>query len=128
MRIKPFDVGVESVTLWQHEDEVHLPNEGRAGPAFLPEAQALDAILARPRLDERLPDLLVPTSLDPSLMEPATLSDVREELRRVFERESRAAGLQAADRDLFGSAALLLGDDVAMDSEVRSALAMLLRG
>jgi hypothetical protein len=128
MRIKPFDVGLESVTLWQHEDEVHLPNEGRAGPAFLPEAQALDAILTRPRLDERLPDLLVPTSLDPSLLEPATLTDVREELRGLFERESRAPGLRPDDRDLFGSAALLLGTDAAMDAEVRSALAMLLRG
>lgn len=128
MRIKPFDVGVESVTLWQHEDEVHLPNEGRAGPAFLPEAQALDAILSRPRLDERLPDLLVPARLDPGLLEPATLSEVRDELQALLAQAVAAPGLQPADRDLFGAAGRLLAADAVMDSEVRAALAMLLRG
>ncbi|WP_062012796.1 hypothetical protein [Aureimonas sp. AU4] len=128
MRIKPFDVGVESVTLWQHEDEVHLPADGRAAPAFLPEVQALDEIVNRPRLDERLPDLLIPANLDPGLLEPAALSDVRAGLQLFFERESQAADLQPEDRDLFGAAGRLLGDDMTMDTEVRAALAMLLRG
>lgn len=128
MRIKSLDVGLEAVTLWQREDEVHLPSEGRAGPTFLPEAQALDAILNRPSLDERLPDLLLPGRLDPDLLEPATLSAVRGELQALFERESRSATLLPADRDLFAAADRLLSGDTAMDEEVRSALAMLLRG
>lgn len=128
MRIKGLDIGVESVTRWQVEDEVHLPTEGPAAPSFLPEYRALDSILSRPSLDERLPDLLQPTGLDPDLLEPSALTDLRAELQGLFSRRVATPGLSPDDRALFSGAADLLGADSAMDDEVRAALAMLLRG
>lgn len=127
MRIRPFDVGVESISRWQVEDEVHLPEEGRAGPSFLPSYRALDSILYRPSLDERLPELLQPRNVDPQLLEPSILTGTRQELARLFNRLG-ASALDPADRAAFHAAGEFLDDEVSRDEEVRTALALLLRG
>lgn len=127
MRIRPFDVGVESVSRWQIEDEVHLPEEGRAGPSYLPSYRALDSILYRPSLDERLPDLLQPRKIDPQLLEPSVLTDTRQGLARLFTRLGTGHD-DAADRAAFRAAGEFLSDEVSRDEEVRAALALLLRG
>lgn len=126
MRIRNLDVGVERITRWDAGDEVHLPPEGKAGPAFLPQYRPLDAILSRPSLDERLPDLLQPADLDPDLLEPTALTDVRRELAELFAERARGAAGEPG-RALAGAAALLQTDD-GLDEEVRKALATLLRG
>ncbi|MGV8938754.1 MAG: hypothetical protein ACOH2J_16670 [Allorhizobium sp.] len=127
MRIRPFDVGVESVSRWQIADEVHLPDQGRAGPSYLPSYRALDSILYRPSLDERLPELLQPRKIDPQLLEPSILTDTREGLARLFLRLGAGPG-DAADRAAFRAAGEFLTDEVSRDEDVRTALALLLRG
>jgi hypothetical protein len=112
MRIKPLDIGVESITRWQPEDEVHLPRETGLRPAFLPHYRPLDEILRRPSLDERLPRLLQPEY-------------VRAETRELFAvRAGRESGRR---RHLLEAAAACLDDDINLDHEVRRALAALLR-
>lgn len=126
MRIRSLDRGVESISLWQVEDEVHLPKEGGLAPAFLPQYRALDDILRRPSLDERLPRLLQPEFVDPDLLDPATLSDTRLAARTHFAAEAeRSTGRRRA---ILETAAGYLEDAVAMDEEVRRSLAVLLRG
>lgn len=126
MRVKNFDVGVESITSWGVGDEVHLPKSNAPAPAFLPQPRALDDILRRPSLDERLPDLLQPATLDASLLEPSALSDVRFELQAMFGSRARIAA--GAAKVLFEQAAAMLAEDTVMDDDVRAALATLLRG
>ena len=126
MRIKNLDVGVEQVTHWNVGDEVHLPAEGKTAPAFLPQDRLLDTILQRPSLDERLPNLLEPRGLDASLLEPAALTDTRLALRRFF--HDKAASARGEDVGVFAAAAEVMSTDQGLDNEVRSALAMLLRG
>lgn len=126
MRIKNLDVGVERITQWNVGDEVHLPSDAKIAPSFLPQERALDAILNRPSLDERLPDLLQPTNLDPSLLEPAALTETRMALGRFFRDRAIASGVE--DTEVFAAAAEMMSADQNLDNEVRSALAMLLRG
>ena len=126
MRIRPLDIGVESITRWQREDEVHLPKEGPLAPTFLPLYRALDEILRRPSLDERLPRLLQPSTLDPNLLEPAAMTEARLDARTLIADHARRAS--GRRRQVFEEAALLLDDDANLDDEVRAALAMLLRG
>ncbi|KPL52107.1 MULTISPECIES: hypothetical protein [Hyphomicrobiales] len=126
MRIRYLDRGVESISVWQEQDEVHLPKEGGLAPAFLPQYRALDEITRRPSLDERLPRLLQPDFLDPDLLDPATLTDTRIAVRDQFIAEAaRSSGRRKAVLEL---AASHLEDSVAMDEEVRRSLAVLLRG
>lgn len=126
MRIKNLNVGVEAVTFWQAEDEVHLPAEGRVTPAFLPQYRPLDEILRRPSLDERLPSLLQPAVLDTDLLDPSTLAAARLTARAILgEAATQADG---ARRSLFAKAAVQLDGAVSMDEEVRRSLAVLLRG
>jgi hypothetical protein len=127
MRIKSLDVGVERITQFGLGEDVHLPPEGKAAPAFLPQYRPLDAILQRPSLDERLPELLQPANLDPDLLAPAALAAARADLRRLFTGRA-AAARGGRDADVFAAAADLLDADEAMDEEVRAALALLLRG
>lgn len=136
MRVRSLDVGVERITLWESSDEFHLPAEGKAAPAFLPELRPLDEVLHRPSLDERLPDLLRPADLDPDLLEPTALADTRRELSRLFGKASAAARGRGEARtdetlaraEVLGRAAWLLQTDDGLDAEVREALAALLRG
>ena len=127
MRIRAFDIGVESIGALRPEDVAHLPEEGQLQQLFLPQTRQLDAILRRPSLDERLPAMLAPLSLDPELLHPAVLSQTRLDMRDVFacfaENEPRPGA-----RNIFQAAAALLANDSALDHEVRSALAALLRG
>jgi hypothetical protein len=124
--IKPLDVGVERVTRWQADDEIHLPREGSLQPQFLPEARALDEILQRPSLDERLPRLLQPASLTPELLQPHVLAAARQGAIAAFLR--RAKQETGERRDALEAAARLVLEESARDEEVRAALAALLRG
>ncbi len=126
MRIRNLDVGVERITRWNIGDDLHLPTEGTTLPVFLPQQPALDEVLRRPSLDERLPDILQPTNLDPDLLDPSTMSQTRSELQQIFAQG--AAGHDGETAGLFRSAASLLGADAFLDRETRAALAMLLRG
>src|SRR5215471_16782302 len=84
MRIRSLDVGIDAITRFHVEDDVHLPEDKGLRPAFLPIARPLDDVLRRPSLDERLPQLLQPEYLESDLLEPATLTDVRLAARRVL--------------------------------------------
>ena len=68
------------------DDEFHLPHEAPRQPSYLPHYRALDEILRRPSLDERVPRMLQPQFVDPDLMEPATLTETRLSTRRVLHR------------------------------------------
>jgi hypothetical protein len=125
-RIRNLDVGLERITQWEIGDEFHLPLEGKAAPAFLPQSRPLDEVLRRPSLDERLPDLLQPVDLDPGLLDPAALSATRQDLIAFFSRSARDARGKSADT--LDRAARLLEADDGLDAEVRAALAALLRG
>src|SRR5207248_351061 len=126
MRIRNLDIGVESISRWQVDDEVHLPKEGPLRPAFLPLYRPLDEILRRPSLDERLPMLLQPEVLDPDLMEPSVLADMRQEVQAVF--AARARRESGPRKECLENAAASLEDDINLDDDVRRALAALLRG
>ena len=126
MKVRNLDVGVESISRWQVRDEVHLPDKGPLKPNFLPRHRPLDDILRRPSLDERLPKLLEPATLDPDLLSPAVLTQVRMETRALFRAQAlRESGRK---RDILEAAAECLEEDVEMDDEVRRSLAALLRG
>ncbi len=127
MRIRPFDIGVESIGQWQEADEVHLPKDGSLPQVFLPEWRPLDAILRRPSIDERLPGLLAPSTLDPDLLNPGLLSETRLEMKSFFLSRSESESRVGA-RKIFAAAAALLDNDATLDHEVRSALAILLKG
>lgn len=125
MRIKPLDIGLESISRWRVEDEVHLPKEGPIAPVFLPLYRPLEEIIRRPSLDERLPRLMQPSTVDPELLEPAKLTEARLDARSLMtDRARHAAG---SDRAVFQQAFQLLDEGVVMDEEIRSALAELLR-
>jgi hypothetical protein len=126
-KIQSLDVGVESIGRWRIDDEQHLPEDRRPSPVFLPETRALDDILRRPSLDERLPNLLRPDRLDPDLLLPARMSAVRQEVAQRFRDMERHAKTSNA-RNIFASAATVMEDDAALDDDVQSALALLLRG
>jgi hypothetical protein len=125
-RVHGLNVGVTDIHRWRQQDDVHLP-ESRFRPApFLPQPQALDAILRRETLDERLARHVVPTTVDPDLLAPAVMSATRVALRdRMVAAATRARGRQAA---VLARAAELLADEVALDDDVQRALAALLRG
>jgi hypothetical protein len=126
VRIKSLEIGVESITRWRVDDEVHLPKEGPVAPAFLPLYRPLHEILHRPSLDERLPNLLQPATVDPELMEPAKLTEARIDARSLLHEHARHSS--GHKRALLERAAGLLEEDVFLDDDVRAAIAMLLRG
>jgi hypothetical protein len=126
MRIRSMDIGVESVSRFLVEDDVHLPEEKGLRPVFLPLARPLDDVLRRPSLDERLPRLLQPEFLDPDLLEPATLTHVRLEARHFMVQRARQES--GSRRQLLELAASHLDNEANLDGEVRRSLAALLRG
>jgi hypothetical protein len=126
MRVRNFNIGVEQISHWQAQDEVHLPNDGALRPQFLPLYQHLDEILHRPSLDERLPSLLQPEYLDPDLLEPRTLTDTRHSARDLFARTAKRQ--TGRNRRLFEMVASQLDEDQVMDEEIRRSLAQLMRG
>jgi hypothetical protein len=126
MRIRSMDIGLESVSRFLVEDDVHLPEEKGLRPVFLPLARPLDDVLRRPSLDERLPRLLQPEFLDPDLLEPATLTHVRLEARRFMAKRARQES--GSRRQLLELAASHLDNEASLDDEVRRSLSALLRG
>ena len=66
-----------------------MPKEGPVAPAFLPLHRPLHEILHRPSLDERLPNLLQPATVDPELMEPAKLTEARIDARSLLHEHAR---------------------------------------
>ncbi len=126
MRVKRFDAGLESISRWQIEDEQHLPKASRLAPKFLPRTQALDEILARPMLEERLPNMLEPDLSDPDLLEPSVMAAARTGARDVFQRA--ASNADGPRRDALRKAAEILDQEVSFDDEIRRALAELLKG
>jgi len=126
MRIRSLDVGIDAISRFQVEDDVHLPQDKGLRPAFLPIARPLDDVLRRPSLDERLPQLLQPEYLESDLLEPATLTDVRLAARRVLaECVKHESGSRRQTLEL---ATAYLDDAAHLDDEVRRSLAALLRG
>ena len=126
MRIRRLDFGLESISRWRLEDENHLPAEGRAAPQFQPKHFALDRILRRPSLDERLIDFMQPATIASDLLEPGVLSATRHSIRQLL--ESKAQNALGPARITLAGAATLLGEEVNLDKAVQSALVALLKG
>ena len=61
------DFGLETISLWSVDDEVHLPSGATSRPVFDGESRALDKLLDRPTLDERTSSLMVLSGLDKDL-------------------------------------------------------------
>lgn len=126
MKIRNFDVGLESYTRVGPGEDAHLPLEGGLAPSFIPKPGYLDEVLKRPSLDERLPRLLQPQTLDAALLEPAVLTEARLSSGALLADAARRA--TGHRRRILDQAALFLEEDVALDEEVRTALAALLKG
>lgn len=125
-RIQSLNVGLTDIHRWRHQDEVHLPETGFRPTPFLPKPDALDAILRRETLDERLARHVVPNDIDADLLVPATMSATRHALR---DRMLRASVMVRGDYGkTLAEAIELLNEEVVMDAEVQEALASLLRG
>lgn len=122
MRIRPLSLGVDGVSRLSEADQVHLPEGTMVAEVFLPETSLLSDILARPTLDERLPELLVPDHLPAELMRPAQLAETR---RKMVQWLSDQASAHPAD-PVFRAAAEDLERDAAIDAEISAALALLL--
>ncbi|MEM7693061.1 MAG: hypothetical protein AAF318_01310 [Pseudomonadota bacterium] len=124
-RVAEMDAGLERIARWRVDDEAHLPGEKRQSPRFIPDPGLLDDVLRRPSLDERLPNLLKPASLDEELLHPRVLSHVREDVAarfRTIARQKTGAGREALTR-----AADILDEDARLDKDVRAALAAFFR-
>jgi hypothetical protein len=126
MKIRSFDVGLESISRWEFEHEIHLPRDGALSPTFLPIYRPLEDILRRPSLDERLPDLLRPDMLDADLLQPAAMTMARMDAASSFGRAARRQ--HGRRREILEAASSLLEEDIDLDEDVGRALATLLRG
>ncbi|WP_068310236.1 hypothetical protein [Polycladidibacter hongkongensis] len=126
MRVASITIGVDEVSTWRMEERVRLPEGKRLNPVFLPEARALDSILHRPTLAERLPALLLPKFSDTDILQPAELSELRQQMQRVFLTASYRADEEK--RKKLKACADLLRNEVILDEELQEALAMLLQG
>ena len=126
MRVQRLDVGLADISRWQVEDEQHLPRDGALTQKFLPQVQALDQILRRPSLDERLPNMLEPETVDSDLLDPSVLTDARLGALQVFQE----AGVQAngEDKAALERVSTILSEEVELDNDIRTALAALFRG
>ncbi len=126
MRVQRLDVGLADISRWQVEDEQHLPRDGALTQKFLPQVQALDQILRRPSLDERLPNMLEPETVDSDLLDPSVLTDARLGALQVFQE----AGVQANgdDKAALERVSTILSEEVELDNDIRTALAALFRG
>lgn len=124
--IKNLDVGVESISRWRIGDEMHLPDSGPYAPAYLPVYRPLHDVLHRPTLDERLPELLQPATIDAELLQPAQFMEARIDARTLLsEFAARSSGAQKA---IFDRAVGLIDRNELLDEEVRASLAALYRG
>ena len=126
MRVQRLDSGLAEISRWQIEDEQHLPRDGALTQKFLPQPQALDQILYRPSLDERLPNMLEPDVVDKDLLDPSTLTEARLGALRVFKDASTDA--DGDTRAALDGVAQILTQEVKLDHEIRAALAALFKG
>lgn len=126
MKIRNFNVGVESISRWQRADEVHLPIDGQLTPEFSDEVPLLDQILRPPTLNERLPLLMTPDVLEKKLLEPTVMAATKDALLTYLTEAARSAG--SVSGEIFDAAISDLKNDIGMDAEIRSALVALFRG
>lgn len=124
-RIGPLNTGLADIQRWRDSDEVHLPPGQMLRLPFVPEQRPLDAILRRETLEERLASFIVPNRISPELGEPGAIRRAREAMQDRFRRAARQGG--AASSAAFAAAAALLEQELALDDEVQTALAALLR-
>lgn len=123
--IKELNIGVESISRWRIDDDTHLPKEGRRAPGYIPLNRPLHDVLHRPTLNERLPDLLQPETIDPDLTAPAVLAETQVDVRTLLAHfASHTTGLQKATLE---RALALIDHNELLDEEVRASLATLYR-
>ena len=125
-RVGSLNTGISDVSRWRHDDEIHLPVTQTGRVPFLPEQRALDAILKRETLEERLSQFVIPNELSPALGEPNAISSARLAAFAVFQARLDADG-GTRRSPVFEAAAKLLQYEDALDQEVQLALAALLR-
>lgn len=124
-RIGPINTGLADIQRWRDSDEVHLPQGNMIRTPYVPEQRPLDAILRRDTLEERLAGFIAPSQLSPELGEPGAIRAAREALQarfRALAKRSSGRGATALE-----AAAHLLDHERALDDEVQTALAALLR-
>ena len=126
MRVQDLNVGVDTVSRLRVGEDVKLPSDGKLRPIFMPIAPELDEVLRRPSLNERLPSLLQPETVDADLLDPLALSQVREEVRNII--SMRINFEEGERRRILEDAKNYLSDAMSLDDEVRRALAALLKG
>ncbi len=126
MKIRGFDVGVESISRWRVVDETHLPTEGELAPQFEPETSPLDAILRPPSLDERIPMMTAPDRFDPALLQPRVMADTKDRLLALLQDTAHRGDPELGLKAL--RAAAMLTQDMTMDAEIRAAMTALYRG
>lgn len=126
MRISDLNTGLERISRWNEDRPFPLP-ENQAGPVgYLPQAPAIDAVLGQKALDDRLAELLLPTMIDTSLLEPSVLDATRKEIIDNF--RVRAETEADPHHSLFQDAVHLLKQENDLFNDVQSALAVLLQG
>lgn len=124
--IKELNIGVESISRWRIDDDTHLPEGSQRAPTYIPLNRPLHDVLHRPTLNERLPDLLQPATIDPELTEPSILMEARVDTRTLIAlNASQASGIQKATLE---RALALIDHNELLDEEVRASLATLYRG
>lgn len=120
-RLPHLGIGVSGYDRVSPLAEDHLPAVGTSTrPIFLPETEALDEVLRPASLEERLALDVVPASLDLGLTEPATMTETRLSLAAAF----RDAGLGGVTEEV----ARMLEHEAELDEEIRTAMALVLRG
>lgn len=124
-RIGPLNTGLADIRRWRDTDEVHLPQGQMVRLPFVPEQRPLDAILRRETLEERLAGFIVPNRISPELGEPGAIRRARMAMQTRFRNAARQSG--SANAAAFNAAAHLLEQELALDDEVQTALAALLR-
>jgi hypothetical protein len=125
-KLGTFNIGLEEITRHTVDDAVQLPQTEGLAPAFMPQYSALDEILARPNLDQRLMHLMQPLSLDAGLLDPAVLSQTRLDLQEIFGKEANIR--IGSERQAFKQAEKTLGKYSRLGKLVEEYVAALLRG
>lgn len=124
-RIGPINTGLADIRRWRERDEVHLPPGSTVRAPFAPEQRPLDAILRRETLEERLAGFIVPSRLSPELGDVGAIRAARLALQdRIRQFAARAPKGSAT---ALTAAISLLDHEHALDEEVQTALAALLR-
>ena len=124
-RIGPINAGIADIRRWRDSDEVHLPPGSLVRTPFVPEQRPLDAILRRETLEERLAGFIIPARLSPELGEVGAIRAAREALQDRFRKA--ALHMTARRPSVLQAAVQLLDHECALDEEVQTALAALLR-